>query len=203
MKEGWYPKSMTSSLLSVVIAILSGISINLLTSSLPTNQVLFWLFLLATACFIISVLSFYNILKIRNLIDIRLSDINIDNESSLINTKDKASKECLWLEAINMEKHQKLKFKFWKMTGILAITFGLILIFIVKLAIRNENIISEDKVNINSLTVIDALDAIKMEMEQDQKLIINLTDSLKLLKQEVQSISSRNAYEVNTANKSK
>lgn len=188
--NNWYPKSLTSTFLGVMLAVFSGIIINLLTSPLPTNLCLLLFFLAAIVLFILSSTASLILLKIRITIDDCFSKKVIANEK--VEAKDKLLTDDLWKSALSETHTEQIsKFILWKWLGYISLITGLILMFIINFTIRTEYIEQEKITHKNSTTIIDSFNNLQRKLDQQNRLVLQLTDSIKDIKKGLRLIKER------------
>lgn len=186
MKEkNWYQKSLTNTFLVMMLAILTGIIINLLTNSFPTNLYLLLISIASILLFVLCAIASLFLIIIRNKIDNLLANKTVDNERA--EAKNKLSPITLWQNTLG-ELHDKqlTKYKFWKWLGIISLILGMVAIIYVNVKSRTENIKFEYKIYENSSTIVDSIDNLNRRFDQQNVLILQVTDSIQSIKKEIQ-----------------
>ena len=187
----WFPQSLSSTLLGIFVAILSGIVINLLTSGLPQNDYLLIIYFTSLLFFILSSLAALKILRVRMSLDHRISEKRKQNEEAPASKK--VGEEILWKETLS-DLHIELRDKFlgWKFIGIFSLLIGLILMFLVNILNRSENIKQYNALHEKSDILTDSLTSLQKEISIQNMIIIQINDSLVVFKKEFKLLNKEN-----------
>ena len=190
----WFPKPFTVTLFSVLIGVFTGIVINLLTGSFPTNPCLFLFLMISIVLFVLSSVASWKILNIRIEIDEEYSKRNYDNKKLRID------QDKIWEATLKEKNNQKRKFKLWKRIGIFSLAIGLILLFVVKYSNLANNIKQENRLVENSTAIVDSLDHLNRKLEQQNIFIHQLKDSIQDIKNEIRISKDVNDEKEKTTN---
>ena len=192
--KNWYPQPLTATLLSVILGILTGFIINLSSDSFSTNPCLIILEIFSILLFILSSIATWNLLNIR---------IEID-EDYLIRIKENKSygigMDKLWTSALNEKISLKKKFFIWKLSGIIPLALGLILMIGANFMSRTDNIKQVNKIFENSSAIFDSLEHLNRKMNLQNKLVQQITDSIQSIIKEIQFSKELSLKKEQTAN---
>jgi len=175
----WFQKPFTATLLSVIIGILTGIVINLLTGSFPTNPYLFSFLIMSIVLFILSSIASWKVLNIRIQIDEEFSKRSYDSIENGIDS------DIIWRATLEEKENQKGKFRIWKWIGIVSLVIGLVLLFAINYNNRTNNIKHENKIVKNSSSIVDSLNHLNRKLDEQNILILQMTDSIQSIKNEI------------------
>lgn len=184
IEKKWFSKKITSTIAGVLLAILSGIVINLITGSFPSNNSLFYISIASIVLFVLCAIALLIILIIRSEIDKTLLGKTFDNEKATPDTK--LSQNTLWeITLCDLYDKHKKKFKFWKWVGGFSFGLGVVAMIYVNFKIRTGNIEYEYRMIENTSLIVDSLDHLNRKFDQQHFLILQLTDSIQGIKNEI------------------
>ena len=183
--KNWFPKWLTVTLLSVILSIEVGIFINIITSEWPDRTLLF--FLVSAVLFLISSAATFFVFRIRMSIDDLLSTKKKGNQQA--KPKNRNSPDELWCLTLRDISIKKMRFRLCIWGGIASLVLGLLSMIWVNYNIRSDNISNEKRRDKLSLAVVDSLNHLNQKLEQQNILILQLTDSVQSMNKSMQSIN--------------
>ncbi len=179
----WLPKSVTKTFLSVIMGILTGIVINLLTSSFPSEDILLFIYLISIFLFILTSIASWKILNIRIEIDEKYS-LEIDANKEAKGKGIKSYSE-LWERTLSALSSRKREFECWKRTGIISVIVGVLLLLFVNISGRSDKINNEKRISETSSAIVDSLNHLNRKLDQQKIFILQLKDSIQSIKNEI------------------